>query len=61
MKQKHLDALRLKALMRGDLDTAEHYRTLMERDTIVSVARDVLLFILIVGGIAGAVAFLGGF
>lgn len=40
MTQKELNALREKALFRGDLDTAERYRTQMEQQTIKAAARD---------------------
>lgn len=63
MTQQELNARRQQALLRGDLDTAEHCRSLMERSTVSAVANDLFACVVTVaaaGLILWALASCGG-
>lgn len=63
MTQKELNTLREKALFRGDLDTAERYRTQMEQQTIKAAARDIgaaFVVIIVILALVYGLPMLGG-
>lgn len=52
MTQRELNTRMEQAISRGDLDTAEHFRSLMERSTVSAVASDLFACVVTVAAIA---------